>query len=141
MTMRTQIRMDLVLALLLVAAPTYAAVDVSWYTIDCGGVLNSTGGSFQVAGTVGQADAGVLIGSGYTLAGGFWPGVGAGACEGDFDGDGTVGLSDLATLLASYGQPGPWAYSDGDLDGDGDVDLNDLAALLAFYGTICPQSP
>jgi hypothetical protein len=49
-----------------------------------------------------------------------------------------VDLSDLATLLARCGQPGPWSYADGDLDADGDVDLADLAALLANYGVVCP---
>jgi hypothetical protein len=57
---------------------------------------------------------------------------------GDLDGDGTVGLSDLATLLGNYGEPGPWSYEDGDLDADGDIDLYDLAALLAVYGTTRP---
>lgn len=52
---------------------------------------------------------------------------------GDLDGDGDVDLSDLAKLLAHYGQVGV-TPADGDLDGDGDVDLTDLAMLLANYG-------
>ena len=56
---------------------------------------------------------------------------------GDLDADGTVGLSDLAILLANYGATSGATYADGDLDGDGDVDLADLAALLAVYGTSC----
>jgi predicted outer membrane repeat protein len=59
-------------------------------------------------------------------------------CTGDLDGDGEVGLSDLAQLLANYGTTGGMTYEDGDLDDDGDVDLSDLAALLAVYGTSCP---
>ena len=58
-------------------------------------------------------------------------------CAADFDGDGTVGLSDLATLLAGYGAASGAELADGDLDGDADVDLSDLAALLAVYGTVC----
>ena len=58
-------------------------------------------------------------------------------CLGDLDYDGTVGLSDLAQLLANYGATSGAAYEDGDLDGDGDVDLSDLATLLAVYGASC----
>ena len=56
----------------------------------------------------------------------------------DLDGDCQIGLSDLAQLLANYGETGDVGYSDGDLDGDGDVDLSDLAALLGVYGASCP---
>jgi hypothetical protein len=59
-------------------------------------------------------------------------------CPGDVDGDGDVGLSDLAILLAHFGQPDGATRDDGDLDGDGDVDLADLAELLANFGTTCP---
>jgi len=59
-----------------------------------------------------------------------------GDCPGDVDGDGTVGLSDLAALLSHFGMTGTTA-ADGDLDGDGDVDLADLAGLLSRFGTTC----
>lgn len=59
-----------------------------------------------------------------------------GTCPGDLDGDSTIGLSDLAILLAHFGETGA-APEDGDLDGDGDVDLGDLATLLAVYGAAC----
>lgn len=54
---------------------------------------------------------------------------------GDLDGDGRIGLSDLAALLANYG--GPATPEQGDLDGDGLVDLEDLSILLANYGSQC----
>ena len=56
-------------------------------------------------------------------------------CFADIDGDGEVGLADLAALLANYGLSGGVCV--GDLDCDGDVDLSDLSALLAAYGTTC----
>ena len=59
----------------------------------------------------------------------------ASSCPGDLDGDGQINLSDLAILLAHYGQTG--TYADGDLNCDGVVDLSDLAILLASYGTPC----
>ncbi len=62
------------------------------------------------------------------------------ACLADLDGDGTVSLSDLATLLGAYGStPGDADFdSDADLNRDGVVDLSDLAALLGTYGAECP---
>jgi len=61
--------------------------------------------------------------------------VGAFVLTGDLDGDGVVGLSDLAILLANYGCTG--GNCPGDVDGDGDVDLTDLSLLLAAYGDSC----
>jgi hypothetical protein len=49
-----------------------ASYDLSWNTVDGGGVMLSTGGNFRLSGTVGQSDAGDLAGGAYTLAGGFW---------------------------------------------------------------------
>jgi hypothetical protein len=59
-------------------------------------------------------------------------------CPGELDGDGTVGLSDLALLLSNYGMLEGATYHDGDLTDDGAVNLSDLSALLAVYGTPCP---
>ena len=52
-------------------------------------------------------------------------------CPADFDGDGTVGASDLAQLLGSWGE---CAGCPADFDGDGDVDAADLASLLGSWG-------
>lgn len=46
--------------------------DLSWNTVDGGGVTYSFGGSYILGGTAGQADAGTLSGGIYTLMGGFW---------------------------------------------------------------------
>lgn len=60
-----------------------------------------------------------------------------GDCPGDVNGDGSVGLADLATLLANFGTAQGATLEMGDLDGDGDVDLADLATLLANFGATC----
>jgi hypothetical protein len=130
------------ITLILALAPAALSddFDLYWHTIDGGGGMFSTGGDFELSGTIGQPDAGVMTGGDLTLAGGFWPGVGAAGgapCPGDLNGDSTVDLSDLAQLLANYGVTSGAAYEDGDLDGDGDVDLADLAILLGLYGTVC----
>ncbi len=49
-------------------------------------------------------------------------------CDADLDGDGTVGPSDLASLL------GAWATPGADLDGDGTTGMGDLAILLGAWG-------
>lgn len=54
-------------------------------------------------------------------------------CPADFDGDGTVGSADLATLLSEWGGPGTVS----DLDDDGTVGPSDLAILLGAWGA-CP---
>ncbi len=55
--------------------------DLTWNTVDGGGVTRSTAaaggytlpkGSIAVSGTAGQPDADTWTGGGYTLAGGFW---------------------------------------------------------------------
>lgn len=63
---------------------------------------------------------------------------GAPPCPGDLDGDGAVGLQDLAIVLSNFGIPGGATSEQGDLDADGDVDLQDLAVLLANFGDLCP---
>lgn len=50
--------------------------DLSWSTIDGGGYTFSTGGNYSLGGAIGQPDAGLLTGGDYTLAGGFWGGMG-----------------------------------------------------------------
>ena len=60
----------------LLAVPVGATVadqyEIDWYTIDDGGELGSTGGDYELSGTIGQPDAGVLGDGEYTLVGGFW---------------------------------------------------------------------
>ena len=56
-------------------ATPQSGYELSWYTIDGGGATFSTGGSYSLGGTIGQADAGVLSGGSYQLNGGFWGGA------------------------------------------------------------------
>jgi len=57
------------------AAQSGGGYDLTWNTVDGGGYTWSTGGGYALGGTVGQPDAGVLQGGGYTLVGGFWGGA------------------------------------------------------------------
>jgi hypothetical protein len=57
--------------------------------------------------------------------------------QGDLDGDGSVGQSDLGIVLADFGCAGP-QHCPGDLDEDGETGQGDLGILLAAYGQSCP---
>ena len=59
----------------LALAQSGGSYNLTWNTVDGGGAMFSTGGSYSLGGTIGQADAGELSGGAYTLAGGFWVGV------------------------------------------------------------------
>lgn len=58
-------------------------------------------------------------------------------CRGDLDGNHTIDLIDLATLLSNFGTPSGATAAQGDIDSDGDVDLADLAVLLTAFGGSC----
>jgi hypothetical protein len=45
---------------------------IDWYTIDGGGVMDSTSANFSLSGTIGQPDAGSMNSGSYNLNGGFW---------------------------------------------------------------------
>ncbi len=51
-------------------------------------------------------------------------------CIGDFDGNGSVGIDDLLTLLENWGEGNP----DGDVSGDGDTTIDDLLILIGVWG-------
>jgi hypothetical protein len=52
------------------------AYTIDWYTMDGGGAMFSTGGTYSLGGTIGQADAGTMSGGTYNLNSGFWNGIG-----------------------------------------------------------------
>ena len=55
--------------------PTLAPADpiaIARWAVDGGGANNAQGGQFMLAGTAGQAEAGLLTGPGFSLLGGFW---------------------------------------------------------------------
>src|SRR5208282_603742 len=62
----------LLLVLLLPSLDFAQQYSIDWYKI-AGGGGTSTGGTYQVSGTIGQPDAsGAMTGGNYSLTGGFW---------------------------------------------------------------------
>jgi hypothetical protein len=110
-----------------------AEFDLSWHSIDAGGVMHSTGGDFELSGTIGQPDAGVLTNGSLTLTGGFWFATPIGDCNQD----GVTGLSDMPSFEECLLGPAALVPSGScrcfDVNSSGRVDLADFAEVqLAF---------
>ncbi len=128
----------LAVALGFVSSARAQTYDLSWYTVDGGGDMWTSGGTYELSGTIGQPDAGVVMtGGDFELVGGFWAAGAPCTLNGDLNYDGTIDLLDLSQLLANFGTLGGATYEDGDLNGDGAVDLIDLSELLIGFGTSC----
>jgi len=101
-------------------------------TIDGGGIMRSIGGAFDLSGTIGQPDAGVLSGGAFVLTGGFW----FAEARTDCNSDGTVNLHDYDDFKACLA--GPDAGVGGgctcfDVNQSDTVDLLDFAVAQTTY--------
>ena len=56
-------------------------------------------------------------------------------CNGDFDNNASIGVSDLQFLLAQFGCE---TACSADMNGDGAVEVDDLLMLLINFGSSCP---
>ena len=110
---------------------SYADYSIEWYTIDGGGGTSS-GGPYQLTGTIGQPDADYLAGNQYELLGGFW--VGGPLC--------IVNLEHFSAFAAHW-LDGPcnagnnWCGG-ADLNQSDTVNINDLTTLANEWLNICP---
>ena len=128
------IRLTGALAVLFAGYTTAENFEMIRQTIDGGGVTSSAGGAFELSGTIGQPDAGAMIGDNYTLTGGFWFPV----APADGNEDGAVDLMDFDLFNTCLLGPVGGLETDCnhyDADGSGHIDLRDYAALqTAFTG-------
>lgn len=133
-TAHTFFKMFTVLAVVVVGTAVAQDFEITRSTIDGGGVMSSTGGGFELSGTIGQPDAGVLSStSGLTLTGGFW----FGQSPFDSNEDGGINLFDYRDLEVCASGPDGGLIAPScvcfDLDGDEDVDLEDVGAFQRMF--------
>jgi uncharacterized repeat protein (TIGR01451 family) len=107
----------LAVVLLALGSPAAAQYEISWWTVDGGGAIGATGGTYALSGTTGQPDAGgPYAGGTYTLHSGFWS-IAAGGSAGAIadlaitktDGSATAvpGATVTYTIVASNAGPSP----------------------------------
>ncbi len=109
------------------------AFEMSRTTIDGGGVMHSSGGEFELLGTVGQPDAAVMSDRDFQLTGGFWFEIPQGDCEDDGD----VDLWDYelfnACLTGPNGETPAGNCRCVDVDASGTVDIMDFFIIQGTY--------
>jgi hypothetical protein len=111
--------------------------DLSWWTIDGGGVTFATGGTFNLGGTVGQPDASnALTGGVFSLTGGFWFTPACVAHNGDVNADSCIDDADLLAVLFAFGNTGS-NLGRVDVNCDQVVDDADLLQVLFNFGSGC----
>jgi hypothetical protein len=102
-------------AVLVAASPAAAQFDLSWNTVDGGGGTSS-GGTFALAMTIGQPDAGSMSAGAFVLSGGFWAaGAGSAPCYANCDSSTTppaLNVLDFACFLNRFAASDPWANCD-----------------------------
>ncbi len=103
------------------------------WTIDSGGVAGSTGGGYELSGTIGQPEAGSLAGGDFELTGGYWFGVAPGDC----DSTGCVDLLNYVEFESCIAGPasGPPIGSCRcfDVNRSSTIDLADFAEVQASF--------
>jgi len=127
------LRVVAVLAGVVIGTTVAQDLEITRSTIDGGATMRSTGGDFELSGTTGQPDAGMMAGGQFELTGGFWFEVPPTDCNDD----GIVSLVDHETFTSCMLGPGggidPSPCPCFDVDRDGDITLNDYAQLQAVF--------
>src|SRR5262245_42145483 len=115
--------------------------DLTWYTIDGGGTMNGSGGTFILSGTIGQPDAQVaplMAGGAFEISGGFWTAANVCYCPGDMNGDGRKDGLDIQRFVHCVILGGSCACADVDVMNG--VTVADAAAFVnkLLSSTSCP---
>ncbi len=144
--MRAGVFITAVLVGTAISAALGGGFSLDWHTIDGGGEQLTSGGGFELAGTIGQPDASSfdtpMSGGGYELVGGFWLAASQTlgcACPGDVWPDDVLDGGDIqafADCLVSGGSNCICA----DTVPNGVLDLADVDAFVSdlLAGATCP---
>ena len=146
--MSCALRVIAVVCALFANTAVFGQLSIPWWTTDAGGGLSS-GGVFTLKGTAAQADAAPeMSGGGFTLTGGFWPGVVRLPCaadlgvQGGLEGqDGSLDNNDFVVFISLFFAHDPRAdfgVQGGEPGQDGAFDNNDFVVFIdGFFGG-CP---
>src|SRR5262249_25492861 len=113
---------------------------IPWSTIDGGGAVSSTGGTYSLSGTIGQPDASSfaspIMGGSYSLVGGFRP-VAAPTCAlpGDIDLSSTRNGVDVQGFVNCLLGINGTNCTCADISGNGTVGPEDVAGFVAILLT------
>ncbi len=103
-----------------IAAAAQAQPDLSWTTLDGGGITTSQAGTISLSGTIGQPDAGAMGAGTLVLYGGFWAvELSPIPCPADFNKDGGIDGGDVEAFFAAWeaGDASADVNFDGGIDG------------------------
>ena len=105
--------------------------DLARHNVDGGGGF-AAGDDFELSGTIGQLDAGEMVGGDFRLTGGFWFETPRGDCN--FDGcTDLIEFVSFASCLAGPGTELEAGCHCFDVDNDGDSDLRDFARFQVSF--------
>jgi hypothetical protein len=118
---------------------TGGVYDLSWSTIDGGGVMFSAGGVYTLGGTIGQPDAGIEGAGAYVCDGGFWA-EGQADCYANCDGSTAapiLNVNDFVCFQSRFAAGDPWANCDGSTLPPV-LNVNDFVCFQSRFAAGCP---
>ena len=125
-----------IVAALAFSAPlAHAQFQIDWYTIDGGGGTSS-GGGFELSGTIGQHDAAPVAGTGgaFECLGGFWGVAGNPSCYPDCNNDGTLTVADFGCFQTKFVIGDLYA----DCNASGTLTVADFGCFQTKFVAGCP---
>jgi hypothetical protein len=122
-------------------AQTGGPYNLTWSSIDCGGMTaGSAGGGLVVAGTVGQPDAGIESAGPFVLHGGFWSVLSPDPCYANCDSSTIpplLNVNDFVCFQTRFASGDPWANCDGSTTPPV-LNVNDFVCFQTKFAAGCP---
>jgi hypothetical protein len=115
-------------------------LNITWFSVDGGGrTTAATGGTYTLAGTIGQSDAGELSGGSLSCLGGFWGAAGS-ACYANCDGSTLapiLNVNDFICFNNKFAAGDPGANCDGSTTPPA-LNVNDFVCFNNQFAVGCP---